>query len=146
MKARGQGEPSKQRLPLDGGLMGHGLGEEGGHVVGDAGRSGRALGHQGQVTGHHPGGREVAFLAVPYVSGGGDAHSGQGHHRPFGSYLLHHAEHHGAYGASRVHAELRARGRGINRKRPARLVRINRVVGRHLRKRKRTTTVDRWLR
>jgi len=28
-----------------------------------------------------------------------------------------HTEHHGAYGAPRVHAELRARGRGINRKR-----------------------------
>jgi hypothetical protein len=30
-----------------------------------------------------------------------------------------HAEHHGAYGAPRVHAELRARGRKINRKRVA---------------------------
>lgn len=31
-------------------------------------------------------------------------------------------EHHGAYGAPRIHAELRARGRRINRKRVTRLV------------------------
>ncbi|WTG05666.1 IS3 family transposase (plasmid) [Streptomyces sp. NBC_01590] len=54
-----------------------------------------------------------------------------------------HAEHHGAYGAPRVHAELRARGRRINRKRVTRLMRINHIVGRHLRKKKRTTIADR---
>ncbi|MFC5800869.1 IS3 family transposase [Streptomyces formicae] len=54
-----------------------------------------------------------------------------------------HTEHHGAYGAPRVHAELRARGRKVNRKRVTRLMRINHIVGRHLRKKKRTTTADR---
>lgn len=54
-----------------------------------------------------------------------------------------HTEHHGAYGAPRVHAELQARGRKINRKRVSRLMRINRIVGRHLRKKKRTTIADR---
>ncbi|MCX5107094.1 IS3 family transposase [Streptomyces sp. NBC_00378] len=54
-----------------------------------------------------------------------------------------HAEHHGVYGAPRVHAELRARGRRINRKRVAWLMRINHIVGRHLRKKKRTTIADR---
>ncbi|MCX4721868.1 IS3 family transposase [Streptomyces virginiae] len=54
-----------------------------------------------------------------------------------------HAEHLGAYGAPRVHAELRARGRRINRKRVTRLMRINHIVGRHLRRRKRTTIADR---
>jgi transposase InsO family protein len=54
-----------------------------------------------------------------------------------------HAEHHGAYGAPRVHAELRARGHGTNRKRVTRLMRINPIVGRHLRKKKRTTIADR---
>ncbi|WP_438494249.1 IS3 family transposase [Streptomyces asiaticus] len=54
-----------------------------------------------------------------------------------------HAEHHGAYGAPRVHAELRARGHRINRKRVTRLMRINHIIGRHLRKKKRTTIVDR---
>lgn len=34
-----------------------------------------------------------------------------------------HAEHQGAYGAPRVHAELRSRGRRINRKRVTRLMR-----------------------
>ncbi|MBT2393620.1 IS3 family transposase [Streptomyces sp. ISL-1] len=53
-----------------------------------------------------------------------------------------HAEHHGAYGAPRVHAELRSRGRKINRKRVARLMRINRITGRHLRRKKRTTIAD----
>jgi transposase InsO family protein len=42
-----------------------------------------------------------------------------------------HAEHQGAYGAPRVHAELRSRGR-----------KINRIVGRHLRRKKRTTIQD----
>jgi transposase InsO family protein len=54
-----------------------------------------------------------------------------------------HAEHQGAYGAPRVQAELRARGRRINRKRVTRLMRINHIVGRHLRKRKRTAIADR---
>ncbi|WP_420082613.1 IS3 family transposase (plasmid) [Streptomyces sp. JL4002] len=53
-----------------------------------------------------------------------------------------HVEHDGAYGAPRVHAELRARGRRINRKRVTRLMRVNHIVGRHLRKRKRTTIAD----
>ncbi|WP_108934770.1 IS3 family transposase [Streptomyces ardesiacus] len=54
-----------------------------------------------------------------------------------------HAEHHGAYGAPRIHAELRARGRKVNRKRVARLMRVNHIVGRHLRRKKRTTIADR---
>ncbi|MEW2574602.1 IS3 family transposase [Streptomyces sp. NPDC047070] len=54
-----------------------------------------------------------------------------------------HTEHHGAYGAPRVHAELRARGRKVNRKRVARLMRVNHIVGRHLRRKKRTTIADR---
>jgi transposase InsO family protein len=54
-----------------------------------------------------------------------------------------HAEHREAYGARRVHAELRARGRRVNRKRVARLMRERHVVGRHLRRRKRTTIPDR---
>lgn len=54
-----------------------------------------------------------------------------------------HAAHDGVYGAPRVHAELRARGRRINRKRVTRLVRVNHIVGRHLRKKKRTTIADR---
>jgi transposase InsO family protein len=53
-----------------------------------------------------------------------------------------HADHQGAYGAPRVHAELRSRGRKINRKRVSRLMRINRIVGRHLRRKKRTTIQD----
>ncbi|MFE5797115.1 IS3 family transposase [Streptomyces sp. NPDC056503] len=53
-----------------------------------------------------------------------------------------HAEHDGAYGAPRVHAELRARGRRINRKRVTRLMRVNHIVGRHLRRKKRTTIAD----
>lgn len=44
-----------------------------------------------------------------------------------------HTEHHGACGAPRVHAELRPRGRRINRKRVTRLMRINHIAGRHLR-------------
>lgn len=54
-----------------------------------------------------------------------------------------HTEHHGACGAPRVHAELRARGRRINHKRVTRLMRINHIAGRHLRKKKRTTIADR---
>jgi transposase InsO family protein len=53
-----------------------------------------------------------------------------------------HAEHHGAYGAPRVHAELRARGWRINRRRVTRLMRINHITGRHLRRKKRTTIAD----
>ncbi|MFF6816039.1 IS3 family transposase [Streptomyces sp. NPDC012403] len=53
-----------------------------------------------------------------------------------------HADHQGAYGAPRVHAELRSRGRKINRKRVSRLMRINHIVGRHLRRKKRTTIQD----
>lgn len=53
-----------------------------------------------------------------------------------------HADHQGAYGAPRVHAELCSRGRKINRKRVSRLMRINRIVGRHLRRKKRTTIQD----
>lgn len=57
-----------------------------------------------------------------------------------------HAEHRGAYGAPRVHAEMRARGRNINRKRVTRLMRVNRIVGRHLWRKKRTTIADGRLR
>ncbi|WFB88576.1 MULTISPECIES: IS3 family transposase [Streptomyces] len=63
--------------------------------------------------------------------------------RTVGEIRAIHAEHHGAYGAPRVHAELRARGRRINRKRVTRLMRINHIVGRHLRRKKRTTIADR---
>jgi transposase InsO family protein len=52
-----------------------------------------------------------------------------------------HAEHRGNYGALRVHAELRGFGHSVNRKRVARLMRN--IVGRHLRKKKRTTIADR---
>ncbi|WP_330434393.1 MULTISPECIES: IS3 family transposase [unclassified Streptomyces] len=44
------------------------------------------------------------------------------------------AIHHGAYGAPGVHAELRARGNRINRKRVTRLMRTNHIDGRYLRK------------
>lgn len=54
-----------------------------------------------------------------------------------------HAEHREAYGARRIHAELRAGGRKVNRKRVARLIRERHIVGRHLRRRKRTTIPDR---
>ncbi|MFD9973138.1 IS3 family transposase [Streptomyces sp. NPDC059017] len=54
-----------------------------------------------------------------------------------------HAGHQGAYGAPRVHAELRALGWKINRKRVARLMRINHIIGRHLRRKKRTTIAAR---
>jgi transposase InsO family protein len=50
-----------------------------------------------------------------------------------------HRETRGAYGVPRVHAELRARGRVVNRKRIARLMREHGIIGRHLRKRCRTT-------
>jgi transposase InsO family protein len=54
-----------------------------------------------------------------------------------------HAEHYGAYGAPRVHAELRGRGERVNHKRVRRLMRESGVVGRHLRRRVRTTVPDR---
>jgi transposase InsO family protein len=54
-----------------------------------------------------------------------------------------HAEHRGNYGALRVHAELRGFGHTVNRKRVARLMRKHDIVGRHLRKKKRTTIPDR---
>ncbi|MBA2812773.1 hypothetical protein E0500_037015 [Streptomyces sp. KM273126] len=41
-----------------------------------------------------------------------------------------------------VHAELSFRRRKINRKRVARLTRVNHMVGRHLRRNKRTTIAD----
>ncbi|MFD8214174.1 IS3 family transposase [Streptomyces sp. NPDC059697] len=53
-----------------------------------------------------------------------------------------HTEHHGAYGAPRAHAELRSRGRKINRKRVTRLMRVYHITGRHLRRTKRTTIAD----
>lgn len=54
-----------------------------------------------------------------------------------------HAEHGGNYGALRVHAELRGFGHSVNRKRVARLMRKYGIIGRHLRKKKRTTVPDR---
>ena len=54
-----------------------------------------------------------------------------------------HTEHGGNYGALRVHAELRGFGHTVNRKRVARLMRKHHIVGRHLRKKKRTTIPDR---
>lgn len=55
-----------------------------------------------------------------------------------------HAEHCGNYGALRgVHAELRGFAHTVNRKRVAQLIRKHDIVGRHLRKKKRTTTPDR---
>lgn len=63
--------------------------------------------------------------------------------RTVGEIRAVHAEHRGAYGAPRIHAELRARGRRINRKRVTRLMRVNHIVGRHLSKKKRTTIADR---
>ncbi|MFJ2193898.1 IS3 family transposase [Kitasatospora sp. NPDC087861] len=54
-----------------------------------------------------------------------------------------HEETRGVYGVPRVHAELRSQGRVVNRKRIARLMREHGIVGRHLRKRCRTTVPDR---
>lgn len=54
-----------------------------------------------------------------------------------------HAEHRSAHVAPRVHAELRSRGRIINRKRVTRLMRVHHLVGRHLRSSKRTAIADR---
>ncbi|CAM5236367.1 hypothetical protein GCM10010329_61550 [Streptomyces spiroverticillatus] len=50
-----------------------------------------------------------------------------------------HTVHRGTYGVRRVHAELRGFGHTVNRKRVERLMRLNRIEGRHLRRRKRTT-------
>ncbi|MFG2480957.1 IS3 family transposase [Streptomyces fagopyri] len=54
-----------------------------------------------------------------------------------------HTEHLGNYGALRIHAELRGFGHTVNRKRVARLMRKHAIVGRHLRRKKRTTVPDR---
>ncbi|MGW4856938.1 IS3 family transposase, partial [Streptomyces sp. NPDC004288] len=53
-----------------------------------------------------------------------------------------HAEHKETYGALRVHAELRGFGHTVNRKRVARLMCKHGIVGRHLRRKKRTTIPD----
>ncbi|EDY47376.1 hypothetical protein CRV15_35615 (plasmid) [Streptomyces clavuligerus] len=54
-----------------------------------------------------------------------------------------HTGHRGTYGAPRVHAEPRHRGRKVNRKRVTRLMRIHHIVGRHLHRTRRTTIADR---
>lgn len=54
-----------------------------------------------------------------------------------------HADHKGTYGVRRIHAELRGFGHTVNLKRVERLMRVNGVEGRHLRRRKRTTVPDR---
>ncbi|AWZ09946.1 MULTISPECIES: IS3 family transposase [unclassified Streptomyces] len=53
-----------------------------------------------------------------------------------------HAGHRGTYGVRRVHAELRGFGHTVNGKRVERLMRVNGIEGRHLRRRKRTTVPD----
>jgi transposase InsO family protein len=53
-----------------------------------------------------------------------------------------HAEHRGAYGALRVHAQLRGFGHTVNRKRVTRLMRVHNIVGLHLRRKRRTTIPD----
>ncbi|GAA2812769.1 transposase InsO family protein [Nonomuraea dietziae] len=50
-----------------------------------------------------------------------------------------HAEHDGTYGSPRITAELRERGRLVNRKRVERIMRAFAIVGVHLRKKIRTT-------
>ncbi len=54
-----------------------------------------------------------------------------------------HADHRGTYGVRRVHAELRGLGHMVNHKRVERLMRLNGIEGRHLRRRRRTTVPDR---
>jgi transposase InsO family protein len=54
-----------------------------------------------------------------------------------------HTESGETYGVLRVHADLRGSGHHVNRKRVARLMRENGVVGRHPRRKKRTTVPDR---
>ncbi|GAA3483198.1 hypothetical protein GCM10018966_077300 [Streptomyces yanii] len=46
------------------------------------------------------------------------------------------------YDVPRVRAELRSRGRKIDRQRVVRLTRANHIVHRHLRRKKRTTIAD----
>jgi transposase InsO family protein len=53
-----------------------------------------------------------------------------------------HTESGEAYGVLRVHADLQGFGRHVNRKRVARLMRAHGIVGRHLRRKKRTTVPD----
>ncbi|SCG74836.1 Transposase InsO and inactivated derivatives [Micromonospora inositola] len=53
-----------------------------------------------------------------------------------------HADSGGAYGSPRVTVELRCQGVRVNRKRVERIMRQRDVVGRHLRRRKRTTIPD----
>lgn len=53
-----------------------------------------------------------------------------------------HADSGGTYGSPRVTVELRAQGVRVNRKRVERIMRQRDVVGRHLRRRKRTTIPD----
>lgn len=50
-----------------------------------------------------------------------------------------HAQSFGAYGSPRIHQSLKQRGRGIGRERIRRLMKENRIVGRHRKKRCRTT-------
>jgi transposase InsO family protein len=53
-----------------------------------------------------------------------------------------HADSGATYGSRRVHAELRDQGHRVNRKRVERVMREHRIVGRHLRRRCRTTIPD----
>jgi transposase InsO family protein len=53
-----------------------------------------------------------------------------------------HAESRETYGALRVHADLQGFGHHVNRKRVARLMREHGIIGRHLRRKKRTTVPD----
>ena len=53
-----------------------------------------------------------------------------------------HGEHHGAYGSPRVAAELRRRGRPVNRKRVERIMRERRIVGVTRRRRRSLTRQD----
>ncbi|MDX3234086.1 IS3 family transposase, partial [Streptomyces sp. ME19-01-6] len=53
-----------------------------------------------------------------------------------------HTESGQSYGALRVHAGLQGSGHHVNRKRVARLMREHGIVGRHLRRKKRTTVPD----
>ncbi|MEJ3748694.1 IS3 family transposase [Actinomycetes bacterium KLBMP 9797] len=54
-----------------------------------------------------------------------------------------HAASGGSYGSPRTTVELRERGRRVNRKRVERLMRNRGIVGRHARRRRRTTITDR---
>lgn len=53
-----------------------------------------------------------------------------------------HAGSSATYGSPRVHAELRSQGHRVNRKRVERVMREHRIIGRHLRRRCRTTIPD----